>query len=231
MCWNLKLKFGGCNFAYITLIESICFLQYLYIYSYYMVSTCLYKAMTCWIPLTFSNTRTLCGYCYLATVACFKGNDILSALDEEEYGHMIELVKAAILATDLALYFRLGIHVHWGCGPGAMVYKHSWYLGRLSYNFWLTYNLFGLIATFVGTSDICYLCWSTKLWKENLGPHKTISMICPCSAKWVRLLWFMQLVMYQNIWISAGASKDWTALYGGALYCHYMPWYLTVFFF
>ena len=36
----------------------------------------------------------------------FQGNEILSGLSQDEYESMIGLLEAAILATDLALYFK-----------------------------------------------------------------------------------------------------------------------------
>ena len=36
----------------------------------------------------------------------FQGNEILCGLSQEEYESMIGLLEAAILATDLALYFK-----------------------------------------------------------------------------------------------------------------------------
>ena len=39
-------------------------------------------------------------------VLSFQGNEILSGLSQDDYESMIGLLEAAILATDLALYFK-----------------------------------------------------------------------------------------------------------------------------
>lgn len=43
--------------------------------------------------------------CYLR-VFILQGNDILGSVNQEEYERIIQLIEGAILATDLALYFR-----------------------------------------------------------------------------------------------------------------------------
>ena len=65
--------------------------------------------------IDFINTFLKCLFysCQIIKVFHFQGNNIFGNLTAEEYNRVMKMLENAILATDLALYFRLvSLHIH-----------------------------------------------------------------------------------------------------------------------